>query len=197
MSKVSRSIALFTFCAALSTPLVASAPQFTTVDFPGAISTNITGGPNPRGESVGIYFDSTGFQHGFIFEKGEFTSFDPPGSVSTTPGGISPQGIIVGGFVDGNNVSHGFILDDGKYETVNFPGAPGTVLTSLTASGEMTGFICDVPSCFTQGTHSFVVSKKGKFTSFDPPGAVASGASTVNAAGVVVGAYTDESGNEH
>ena len=51
--------------------------------------------------------------------------------------------------------------------------------------------------CGSGTTHSFVVSKKGVFSSFDPPGAVSSGASTVNPSGAVFGAYTDSAGVEH
>jgi type 1 fimbria pilin len=75
----------------------------------------------------------------------------------------------VGGYLDATDASHGCILDNGQYTTVDFPGANGTVLTGRNPSGEMTGFSCVVASCASGTTHSFTVSKKGAFKSFDPP----------------------------
>jgi len=103
----------------------------------------------------------------------------------------------VGQYVDSKNVSHGFILNAGNYTTVDFPGAAGTVLTGLNPSGEMSGFSCADTPCLVGPFHSFIVSKKGAFEGFDPPGAVSSTASTVNPSGVVVGAFTDSSGVLH
>jgi uncharacterized membrane protein len=60
----------------------------------------------------------------------------------------------------------------------------------------MSGESCAAASCLTT-THSFVVSKKGVFTSFDPLGAISSEASTVNPSGAVVGSYTDSGGVGH
>ena len=195
MIKVFRFLAICTISIAFATLSIALAQTYTTVDFAGATATTLNGGPNPQGTSVGSYTTS-GFTHGFtLTRKGGFTSFDPPGSTFTTPNFISPQGDIVGGYDDASSVSHGFILSGGHYTTVNYPGAAGTVLTGLNPSGEMSGFYCSDPACGTTGNagtnqeHSFVVSKKGVFTSFDPPGATGSSASTVNPSGAVVGSY--------
>lgn len=178
---------------------IASAQTYTTIDFPGAIATSLNGGPNPPGTSVGTYTDTSGVTHGFtLTKKGVFTSFDPPGSVLTIPDFIDPQGIIVGGYLDLTSVSHGFILAGGKYTIVDVPGAAGTTLSGINPSGELSGFTCSDPACGNTGnpntSHSFVKSKKGVFTIFDPPGAMSSQASTVNPSGAVVGAYTDISG---
>ena len=109
--------------------------------------------------------------------------------------------VIVGAYNDASGVSHGFILSGGQYTTLDYPGAPGTTLSGINPSGELSGFYCSDPACGTTGNastnHSFVVSKKGVFTSFDPPGAVSSQASTVNPSGAVVGAFTDSSGVTH
>jgi hypothetical protein len=200
MIKVFRFLAMCTISVALAS--IAWAQTYTTIDFPGAIATSLNGGPNPPGTSVGSYTDTSFVIHGFTLTKGGvFTSFDPPGSTLTSPNFISPQGEIVGSYLDASGVSHGFVLNGGKYTTVDFSGAPGTTLTGLNPSGEMSGFSCSDPACGNTGapntSHSFVVSKRGVFTSFDPPGAISSNASTVNPAGAVVGAYTDNAGNGH
>jgi hypothetical protein len=192
-----RFLAICTLGVAFAASSITSAQTYTTIDFPGAISTYLIGGPNPEGASVGAYFDTSGV-HGFVLQKnGAFTSFDPPGSTMTFPSYISPQGVIVGSYIDASNVSHGFILDGGQYTIYNAPGAAGTSLSGINPSGEIAGISCVAASCSTGINHSFVVSKTGVFTRFDPPGAISSGASTVSPSGAVVGGYTDSGGVGH
>jgi hypothetical protein len=200
MLKVFRLLTLCTITLAFAA--IASAQTYTTVDFPGAIATTLSAGPNPQGTSVGTYTDISGVIHGFaLTKKGVFTPFDPPGSTLTTPSFISPQGDIVGVYLDSGNVSHGFILSGGKYSVLDLPGATGTALSGLNPSGEISGYSCSDPACGLTFAfsidHSFVRSKNGVFTSFDPPGAISSNASAVNPSGEVVGAYIDIAGIGH
>jgi hypothetical protein len=89
MSKV-RFVAMCTIGVALATFSIASAQTYTTIDFPGAVTTTLNGGPNPQGTSVGSYTDTSNVTHGFTLTKKDvFTSFDPPGSTSTTPNFIN------------------------------------------------------------------------------------------------------------
>ncbi len=54
----------------------------------------------------------------------------------------------------------------------------------------VSGAYCSDAACDTSATfHSFVKSRSGTFTSFDPPGATGSLASTVSLVGAVVGSY--------
>jgi len=46
------------------------AGEFALFDFPGAIGTLATG-INPRGDIVGIYFDTSGRRHGFLLSGGD------------------------------------------------------------------------------------------------------------------------------
>src|SRR5579863_8588900 len=198
MTKVFRFFAICAFTIAFATVSVASGQTYTQVDYPGAILTELTGGPNPEGTSVGIWVDSSFVFHGFtLTETGVFKSFDPPGSTFTEPGFISPQGVIVGGYLDSAGVSHGFILKGGLYTSVDAPGGAGTGLSGISPAGEMSGSSCSDPACGNTGnpnsSHSFVLSG-GKYRFFDPPGATSSAASTVNPSGAVVGAYTDTVG---
>src|SRR5438270_66809 len=191
-------MAICVACIAFATSPIASAQTYLSIDFPGATTTTLSGGPNPEGTSVGIYIDTAGVTHGFVLnKKGIFTSLDVPGSTSTTPNLIDPQGTIVGSYLDVSNVSHGFILRGGNFTTVDFPAAAGTVLTGTNPAGEMAGFTCVDASCVNGTFHSFEVSKKGEFTSFDPPGAVSSNTVTVTPSGKVFGDYTDTVGVGH
>jgi hypothetical protein len=200
MIKLLRFLTICTISVAFVTS-IASAQTYKQVDVPftGAILTELVGGPNPQGTSVGTWLDTGGVFHGFsLTAKGVFASFDPPGSTLTTPAFINPQGVIVGLYLDLTSVSHGFILDEGKYTFVDVSGVAGTALSGISPSGEISGFTCSDPACGNTGnpntTHSFVRSKKGVFTIFDPPGATSSSASTVNPSGAVVGSYTDTVG---
>ena len=197
MAKRFRSRAIYALGVTVATLSMASAQTYTTVDFPGATTTVLSGGPNPQDTFIGAYVDTSGVQHGFTLKKGVFTSFDAPASTATTPNWISPEGVIVGSYLDLTGSSHGFILKGGTYTTLDFPGAAGTVLSSVNPSGEMSGATCVVASCGSGVTHSFVVSKKGAFTSFEPPGAVSSSTSTVIPSGAVFGSYTDSGGVLH
>jgi hypothetical protein len=173
------------------------AQEFESVQFPAAVFTELTGGPNLEGTSVGIYTDTAGLTHGFtLTAEGKMTSFDPPGSQFTTPNFINLEGVIVGGYLDAGGVSRGFVLKGGEFTTLDFPGAAGTILTGISSLGEISGESCEAALCNTT-THSFLRSVKGVFTSFDPPGAVSSAASTVSILGEVVGVYTDSAGNTH
>jgi hypothetical protein len=200
MTQVFRFLAMCTISVAFVTLSIASAQTYTSVNYPGAVLTELIGGPNPQGTSVGGYtLTPGGALHGFTVRGGVFTPFDPPGSTFTTADFINPRGDIVGAYVDASGVSHGFVLSGGSYTTVDYPGAAGTVLSSVNPSGEMSGATCSDPACGVFGatnvTHSFLVSKKGVFSAtFDPPGAASSSTSVVIPNGAVVGAYTDLSG---
>jgi hypothetical protein len=188
MVKVFRFLAICTIGAAFATSSIAWAHvTYTQVDFPGAVTTTLLGGPNPQGTSVGSWTDTSGVVHGFTYNNGKFKSFDPPGSTATTPNFITPEDIIVGEYLDAAGVAHGFILANGQYKTVDYPGAAGTSLDSMSPFGEIVGFYCVDSAC--NDFHSFSRSVTGRFTSFDPPGAAISEAAAINLFGEIVGGY--------
>src|SRR5215471_11313401 len=87
---------LFALSFALGMTVKAAAQDatFTTIDFPGAMSTEASG-INPRGDIVGLY-TLAGVTHGFLLSGDSFTTIDPPGAVLTFAFGINPRGDIVG-----------------------------------------------------------------------------------------------------
>jgi hypothetical protein len=72
---------------------------------------------NARGIAVGYYGDSTGSQHGFLYntKTGQYTFLDDPsegfnnGVEVTQITGITNSGEITGFYTDANGVAHGFV----------------------------------------------------------------------------------------
>jgi probable HAF family extracellular repeat protein len=113
---------------------------FTTLDFPGAIGTVLTG-VNNSGAIVGGYTDALGVNHGFLYRKGTFKTIDPP-DAGTSPGegtiglSISSNGVIAGPFTNDSGF-FGFLLSKGQYSSLNDPNAvPGqSVQLNLSSNG--------------------------------------------------------------
>ena len=91
-----------------------------------------------------------------------FTSFDFPGSNTTSPGAITPNGKIVGDYVGPDGNQHGFLLSDGTFQTIDFPGSVRTTVRWINASGQMVGEYTDAAG----KVHAFLLTR-GQFTSFD------------------------------
>ena len=105
-------------------PTNALAFTFTTIDVPGATSTQAVR-INPQGDIVGTY-TSGGALHGFLLHQGTFTTVDVPGSTDTEILGINPQGDVVGLYIAGG-VFHGFLLHRGAFTTIDPPGSTLTI----------------------------------------------------------------------
>lgn len=141
---------------------------------------------NNRGTIVGNFFDADGVRHGFIYRVGEFTTFDPPGSISTRLNGINNLDEIAGQYLDASRVVHGFILRGGEFEEITYPGAVSTRASSINDRGEITGFYNNADGVW----HGYLYSD-GQFTSMDFPGSFNTIASGINDRGEFVGTYDD------
>jgi probable HAF family extracellular repeat protein len=96
------------------------------------------------GTVLGNYYDTSFTEHGFIYQNGTITSFDPPNSLGTTPSGINAKGEIVGSFFDSNYTQHGFILNIGStgtqtFTVVDYAGSPGFAFTGIDKAGLLFG----------------------------------------------------------
>lgn len=171
---------------------------YTTLDFPGAPGTVLTG-RNPAGEMTGfscvVASCASGVTHSFtVSTSGAFTSFDPPGAVSSTASTVNPSGAIVGAYADANGVTHGYRLYQNRFVTIDFPGSLFTFAGGNNPQGDIVGAYSLTKSATV--LHSFLL-RKGVFTSFDPPGAVFSDAAGINPGGIIVGLFVDASGAVH
>lgn len=118
--------------------------EFSTIDFPGAVLTAALGN-NERGQVVGVYEDSAGDSHGFVWSKKTgFTTIDVPGAVFTEAIGINARGDIVGDYVDSAGVLHGYVrLKSGELITIDYPGSAGTYVSGINDRGDLAGVFID------------------------------------------------------
>lgn len=210
--------------------------SFSTIDAPGAGSGESPIGRkqgtspaaiNASGEIAGTYVDSNNNRHGFVLStSGTYTSFDPPGSTTSTGsgGGMSGTGVtgidtagdVVGGYTDSNLVRHGYIRSAaGAITTFDVPGANTT-----SASGSLGGtypigidpggnYLVGIYADSNGLDHGFAylqpLTGSGTFTSITAPNAgttatppvSGTGAAGVNASGEVVGGYLDSNDVGH
>ncbi len=172
---------------------------FTTLDFPGAAFTQALG-INNADQIVGVYTDSTGKSHAFLYSGGAFTTLtiNIPGVTITnsTAAGINNLGQIVG-YVDASGVTHGFLLSGGTATTIDVPGANFTNPLGINDSGQIVGRYCS--ACFFGIAAGFLFSGGSFQTIPAAPGALfsATDAQGINNSGQIVGAFETGDGRVH
>src|SRR5438093_12044119 len=136
----------FTALIGLTPATFGSGFTFSTIDVPGAFSTEALA-INNAGQIVGFFkvFDpNTGIgQHGFLYDRGTFTTIDVPAALTVTvPSGINEAGKIVGYFDDNTGI-HGFLYDRGTFTTIDVPGAQKTPACGSNAADHIVGLFDD------------------------------------------------------
>jgi hypothetical protein len=187
-----------------------------TFDAPGADTTagdyngTLALGINDLGTITGTYADVNDVYHGFLRSAdGSFTTFQAPGA-DTTPGSyngtlpisINDLGVITGNYYDANGFGHGFLREpDGKFTTFDVPGVGGfgTSAIAMNLTGAVVGYYTDSNYLY----HAFLRSPDGSFKTWSAPdactdvsqGCIGTGATNINIFGIIVGGYSDNSGN--
>ena len=183
-------------------------------------------GIDTAGDVVGAYADTNNATHGFLREAANpntITVLDDPSAPTATssrgtfPMAINDNGQIVGFYTTGSydtaSLYHGFLYSvaSGTWTEIDEPNAgtgeydnnnkEGTVPVAINASGVVTGYYSD-----SSGTNHGFIYSSGNYTSFDAPGAFATGHSglssgtvptSIDTAGDVVGSYTDSTQVRH
>jgi len=190
---IARAIAAIAGLAAVlpgsSTPQasVGAAASYTVsyIDMPGSRST-VAAGIDILGRVVGYYTDQT-TTRGFLFDGGTYSTVAFPGAAWTAAYGINMAGQIVGGYgSDPVTGRHGFLLSGGSFSTFDVPGATDTVGRGLNNIAQIVGDYAG-----TEGSrHGFLLSG-GAYKVVEYPKSAASGASSVNDAGAIVGTAGD------
>ena len=166
---------------------------FTTIDFPGAVSTVIGSiNSNNPGQMAGWYVGTDGVSHAIVGVPGGFTTIDPPNTLETPSGGafaekINNIGTVVGQYTDASGITHGFVLASGVYTTIDAPGATLTTLFGINDKGQIVG---------ESNIGSFYLSR-GVFTAIVFPGSVITDVEGINNLGQISGVYYDTFGIAH
>ena len=165
---------------------------FTTIDYPGAVFTDVRG-LNNAGAIVGYAsLDGTN-NFGFLYSGGTFTPLPPaPGGLQVGGHGINDSGVIVGSAipVDGSS-SQGFVLLGSTYTYFSYPGKTHTYARSINAAGVVTGYAEDHDASgntIAGSNVGFIYDPaSGLFTDVVVPGSVLTIAQGINTAGQVTG----------
>ena len=184
--------------------LIVSGSSATTIDYPGAPQTILTG-INKWDTMVGTYQynddadfgpEWTGFK---MWKNGSFTPIGAPGAINTNPTSISDTGIVVGWYVSGSEAvpfaadpSHGFVLANGVYKTIDYPNAFGTSLNDINSAGVIVGSWIDASGA--GGGFLFV---NGKFKNVLGPNGETTAVNGINDNGYVTGTSSAGSFKAH
>jgi hypothetical protein len=152
---------------------------------PGTVET-LAFGINGSGTVVGSYLDSLGIYHGYVYQSGTYTKFDPPGSAVTAAASITDAGIVYGNYTDDMGERHGFTMSGGSFTIYDYPGAVGSVVVGIGPGGEVVGNWDDG----SDAQHGFVVVG-GTYYTIDRPGASGTTIAAVNDEGSLVGNFTE------
>jgi hypothetical protein len=152
---------------------------------------------NPEGAVTGNYYDTNCVSHGFLrASDGTLTTFDVPGSCTTTcfgtqPVVINPDGTILGIYTDSGGNPHGFLLtSDGGFTSFDPPGAIASPFASccsygpdlaMNPAGVITGAYFQVINGAEFGGeyHVFVRAPDGTITTFGVTASIKVGSRTI------------------
>ena len=125
---------------------------------------------------------------------GEIITFDPPGSVYTTPTSINAIGAIAGLYTDSSDLVHGFLrYPDGTITSFDPPDSTYTAAVSINRDAAIAGFYYDSRS----DIHGFVRAPDGAITTFDITRATSTQASSIDDQGRVAGFALDKNFTGH
>lgn len=100
--------------------LMYTASSYSTLDYPGASGTTLTG-INKWTTIVGTAVNSSKATFGFKYQHGTFTKIQYPGAAQTTITGINDNGVIVGTYQkSGSQTPLGFVLQNGTFKSLNY-----------------------------------------------------------------------------
>ena len=117
--------------------------NWTTVDYPGATQTTITG-INKNGDMVGFVTVNL-LSFSFFYSNGQFTVISYPGAQETDVGASTTAGWYVGYQDDNYGIAHGFIWNNGQFTGIklsksgNYPTEPH----GINNAGEVVGTVAN------------------------------------------------------
>ena len=115
---------------------------------PGAASNSTyPGSINDKGQIFGVFYDTSGREHGFLKEGETYTTIDAPEASGTNGIGINNHGTMVGQYFDPDGAAQGFVLtSSGLFTTVDYPGPQLTSVNNINDWGDICGVYWHNPS---------------------------------------------------
>jgi hypothetical protein len=147
---------------------------------------------NNTGQIVGTNFSAQTGYTGFIYQNGNLTSFQIPGSspFSTHAAGINDQGQMVGWYRDQSG-THGFLGVPGAFTPIDVPGQTTTQALAINNAGAITGSYVNA-----EGSQAAFLYN-GAFQTILPGLGDQMAANGINASGEIVGSFLDSEGTQH
>jgi hypothetical protein len=159
-------------------------------------------GINNRAQVIGLYTDSDGFAHGFLWSRnGKYIVINVPGAFSSEPASINDAGVVAGYYDDGNRF-HGFLaqcgpVSCGNFTTVDFPGAVGSIALGINDAGQIVGAYSLSDPYVQHARHGFLRDTNQSFATVDFPGAIETLAWGLNNSADIAGPYLDNNNAFH
>lgn len=169
------------------TTLAFAVSNINQVNFPGSLFT-VPVKINDRGQIAGLYVDTGGAEHGFLFSNGQYSSIDYPGAVATEALAIDNRGVptIAGNYVDSAGTVHGFVSIAGQFSPVNAGFAVNLSVTGINDGGQMTGMYDLGGPLGSAQTFGFT-GNAGLLTPLNYPGSASTLANSINNSNQVAG----------
>ena len=168
--------------------------KFISIDFPGGSSTFAVG-INNGGDIAGYFGGADGVDHGYLYSGGQFTKIDVPGAIFTDAYGLNDKGEVTGMTQFPGEAHKGFLWSKGQYSTYAYPLTDKMVCgLAINNNGDIVGHWADA-----KGTLRGYVLRKGRFVSFEFPGATGTmiNVGGISASGDIVGPYTASDGKNY
>jgi probable HAF family extracellular repeat protein len=170
--------------------------QFTDENFPNSAQTQVVG-INNLDDTVGLYIDQAGANHGFIKDKDkDAVTVDLPGTTFNQLLGVNDKGQAAGYFQDTATppLQHAYVHEkNGDFRVLALP-MQSSQATGINNDGTIVGFVQQS----TADAHSSgFILRDGKLTQLNYPGATFTQALGINNSNEVVGQYMAANGDLH
>jgi probable HAF family extracellular repeat protein len=172
--------------------------KFTPIKFPKSTGTQATG-INDKGAVVGLYLDTAGNAHGFLFANKKYKRIDVKGAAQTEAYGINNLGQItlysgtsISGGVIGCAPCNSYILKGTKFTQLTDPkaGSTGTIVHAVNNKGDIDGTYFDS----SNNRHGWLLHAGKYYDVNDPNGPTATRDDGINDKLEMVGRYSPTTG---
>ncbi len=153
----------------------------------------IANGINDRGDITGMAIAASGLSTAYLLSRGVLNRVEFPGSYATNVHGLNNKGEFAGFYYTPTAVQgRAFVYRNGEYTTLDpLNGQQGMSRAfDINDKGDVVGDF--QPDDGTLLPRRGFLFRRGSYTPIEVPGALSTGASSINNAGVIVGTYSED-----